>query len=120
MVPNGRDSKPLFFLSLEFVRLRGDHHVSPVMELQPVSEFQVLFHPTPTRVEYKEAEQQRFAVHQILLDQRFPVTPNFLRDTGETVSWQIDKVKLSVDPVKIDQLRATRFRAGESQSCLAG
>ena len=115
MVPNGRDSKPLFFLSLEFVCFSGDHYVSPVMELQPIFEFQVLFHPTPTRVEYQEAKQQRFSMQQVLFDERLPLKSYFLGDTGESVSRQIDKVKLSVDPIKINRLRAAGFRAGESQ-----
>src|ERR1700730_19414295 len=115
MVPNGRDSQPLFFLSLEFVCLSGDHHVSPVVELQPIFEFQVLFHPTPTRVEYQEAKQQRFSVQQVLFDERLPFKSYFLGDTGKSVSWQIDKVKQSVDPIKIDRLRAAGLRAGESQ-----
>src|SRR6202049_4594003 len=120
MVPNGGNSQPLFFLRFEFVRLSGDHHVSPVMELQPIFEFQVLFHPTPTRVEYQEAQQQRLSMQQVLFDERLPLKSYFLGDAGESVSWQIDKVKLFLDPIKIYQLRAARFRAGESQPRLAG
>src|SRR5579864_6183316 len=120
MVPNGRDSQPLFFLSFEFVRLSGDHHVSPVMELQPILEFQVLFHPTPTRVEYKEAQQQRLSMQQVLFDERLPLNSYFLGDTGKSVSRQIDKVKLPAYPIKIYQLRAAGFRAGKSQPRLPG
>src|ERR1700740_3052075 len=98
MVPNGGDSQPLFFQSLEFVCLSGDHHVSPVMELQPIFEFQVLFHPTPTRVEYQEAKQQRFSMQQVLFDERLPLNSYFLGDTSESISRQIDKMKLPADP----------------------
>src|SRR5579864_9548021 len=100
MVPNGGDSQPLFFLSLEFVRLGGYHHVSPVMKLQPILEFQVLFHPTPTRVEYQEAEHQRLSMQQVLFDERLPLQSYVLGDTGKSVSRQIDKLKLFADLIK--------------------
>jgi hypothetical protein len=111
---------PLLILIAQFVCLGGDHNVSPVMELQPLLEFQVLVHPAPTRVENQEAKLQRPSVEEVLFDELLPLECNFLRDTSEPISRQIDEVELSADPVKIYQLRAARFRAGKRQTFLAG
>jgi hypothetical protein len=59
MTSDGGRLEPLFFLTFQLVCFRGDHQVPPVMKLEPLLEFQVLFHPAPTRVENQEAKLQR-------------------------------------------------------------
>src|ERR1700731_4711135 len=58
-LPDGSRRLPLVFLGSQLICLSGDHNVPPVMELQPLLEFQVFLHPAPTRVENHEAKLQR-------------------------------------------------------------
>src|SRR5580700_6423003 len=59
-------------------------------------------------------------MQQILFDELFPLNHQFRRDSGVSVSRQIDEVELSVDPIKIHQLRASGPGACERQVLLAG
>jgi hypothetical protein len=85
------------------------------MELQPLLELQILVHPTSARVEYQKAQLQRASLHQVLLDELFPLGFYVLRDPSVPVSRQIDEVKFIADPIEIDQLRASGPCAGIRQ-----
>src|SRR4029077_20622475 len=89
------------------------------MELQPLLELQILFHPAPARVQDQEAELQRPSFEKVLFDKLLPLGCYFLGDTRVPVSGQIDEVELSVDPVKIDQLRTAGSCTGKRQPVLA-
>jgi hypothetical protein len=102
-------------VTFQFVRLGGDHKVSPVMGLQPLFEFQVLIHPTSTRVENHEAQLQRASPQQVLFDELFPLELYFLGHASVPISGQVDKVELTAHPVEIDQLRTTGPRARKRQ-----
>ncbi len=115
LTPDGGRLKPFFFLTSQLVCLGGDHDEPPVMKLQPLLEFQVLFHPAPTRVEYQEAKLQRPSLYKVLFDKPLPLESYVLGDTRISVSRQIDEVELSADLIKINQLRATRRGAGKRQ-----
>src|SRR5271155_3615236 len=69
MFPKRQHAVMLIFLCFQLIRLRGDHMKSPSMELQPLLEFQILFHPTPARVEKEKTILQRFASAEVCLNQ---------------------------------------------------
>src|SRR5580700_888521 len=66
LAPDRFHALPQVIITFQFVRLRGDYQVSPVMELQPLLELQILFHPASTRVENHEAQLQRLSPQQVL------------------------------------------------------
>src|ERR1700734_2273332 len=101
LAPDGCQALPLIILTFQFVGFRGDHQVSPVMELQPLFEFQILFHPASTRVEDYKTQLQRAALHQILLDELFPLRRYCLRDASVSISGQIDKLELIAYPIEV-------------------
>src|SRR5258708_23515962 len=78
-----------------------------------------MFHPAPRRVEYQEAKLQRPSLYKVLFDKPLPLESYVLGDTRISVSRQIDEVELSADPIKINQLRATRRGTGKRQLFIA-
>src|ERR1700683_4559480 len=89
---------------------------SPPMELQPLFEFQILLHPTPARVEKEKTILQRLASAEVRLNQTPPFGLDRQRHLCISISRQVHKVNLAVNPVKVDRLGAARESARKSQS----
>ena len=104
-----------FFLRLQLVDLGGDHQVRPPVRFEPVSQLDILFHPTPPRVQNKDASRKRPASEQVALDELLPLPRDFLGDFCESIPWQIDEAETAVDLVEIDQLRTARPGTGTRQ-----
>ena len=57
-VANGGQS-PMCVRLVEFVHLRGDHHILLLMRLQPLLQFQIRGHPTPPAIQNDERQLER-------------------------------------------------------------
>ena len=103
------------FLRLQLVNLGRGHYVRPTVSLEPITELNILFHPSPARVQNDDAQPQSASTEQITLDERPPLTRDFPGDFREPISWQIDETIPAIDLEEIDVLRTTRPRAGARQ-----
>jgi hypothetical protein len=109
-----------FFLSLQLIYLRGDHHQRPPVGHEPISQLDILFHPAPPRIQDDNCQAQRTAVEQIPLDQRLPFIGNSLGELCEPIPRQVNQSQPAVHLEEIDELRTTRPGTDSSQTIFTG
>ena len=91
-----------FFLSLELVNFGNNYQERAIVELQPVPQLDILLHPSTPCIQQNHRQLQGASSEHVLLDQPFPLLPDFLGDFGESISWQIDKTESVVNLVEIN------------------
>ena len=104
-----------FFLRLQLVHFRRDHHVRPPVALRASLATR---HPSPSSPAARPGRAPPAAMpatEQVALDQLLPLLVYFLGDFCETIPWQIDEAVTPVDLVEIDQLRTARPGTGARQ-----
>ena len=108
------------FLLVQFVRLGRDDQVRPLMRFEPFLEVQIRLHPPAANVHDYQGEFEARSLAQVSLNHRLPLPAYYSRNPGISITREIDKVKPTVDLIKIYGLRAARRIAGERQLSLPG